>query len=214
MTNTLKFPNGDFTHTELAQANGKTNQQVWVAYQQAIKNGLIVFVGTRSSGKGKPSKLWRVANGQPVPVVAVIVPPVVVPPPVVVKPENVITITEPDVVISVPPPEPVIESLVEIKPVTPPPVPVVEPVAEIVEVITVVPVVNITSKDVTELEQVCPICKHKLLSIDTATGVRVWCPQPIEVCFVTENPFGHGRNAKDAYEILCEKFRHISHAKA
>ena len=71
MIDTLKFPTGEFTHTELAQANGKTNQQVWTAYQAAIKAGTIVSAGLRPnpSGKGKPSKIWKVADGVPVPLV-------------------------------------------------------------------------------------------------------------------------------------------------
>jgi len=208
--NTLKFPTGDFTHTELAQANGKTNQQVWVAYQQAIKDGVIVSAGTRSKGKGKPSKLWKVADGQPVPVVspAPVVPPVV-PTPAVVK------IVPVQSNIPVPPPEPVVK-LEKIQPSAPPPTLVVETV-EVAKVVPEIPVQMVQNivKDVATLEQVCPICKNPLYSINDATGVMVWCSQPINICPSTENPSGHGRNVKDAYEVLCEKFRHlISHAKA
>ena len=59
--NTLAFPSGSFTHTDLARANGKTNQQVWQRYQIAVKSGFIIRDGERkpAGGKGKPSLLWK-----------------------------------------------------------------------------------------------------------------------------------------------------------
>ena len=59
--NTLVFPSGSFTHTDLARANGKTNQQVWQRYQIAVKSGFIIRDGERkpAGGKGKPSLLWK-----------------------------------------------------------------------------------------------------------------------------------------------------------
>jgi len=72
-TNKLKFPTGEFTHTELATLNGKTNQQVWTRYQQAIKDGVILTAGERKvAGKGKPSRLWIVNVNYVAPVVAVV----------------------------------------------------------------------------------------------------------------------------------------------
>jgi hypothetical protein len=199
--NTLKFPNGDFTHTELATFNGKTNQQVWVAYQKAIKDGLIVSAGTRASaGKGKPSKLWRLATGQPVPVVEVTQTlPVPVPTPTPVA-EKVIVV-EPPVIPA---------EVVKLEVATPaePPVSVevvrIEPKTETTEPAPVI-VKNI-NKDVRTLTEVCPYCGKQLFAIDDATGVMVWCGQSPEVCPVAENPFGHGSNDKQAYYILIEKF--------
>lgn len=52
----LKFPAGEFTHSELATLNGQTNQQVWVRYQQAIKDGVIVLA--RQDGR---TKVWKKA---------------------------------------------------------------------------------------------------------------------------------------------------------
>jgi hypothetical protein len=59
----LKLPAGKFTHTQLAEANGKTNQQVYNQLQQLVKEGKIKFVGTQppASGKGKSSKLFEKA---------------------------------------------------------------------------------------------------------------------------------------------------------
>ena len=72
MIETLKYPTGDFTHTELAQLNGKTNQQVWTRYQLAIKNGQILKAGERkTAGKGKPSLLWKLNPNYVAPVVPV-----------------------------------------------------------------------------------------------------------------------------------------------
>ena len=72
----LQFPTGQFTHTELAKLNGKTNQQVWTRYQKAIKDGQIIRDGERKTpgAKGKPSLLWKVNPNYvppaPAPVVA------------------------------------------------------------------------------------------------------------------------------------------------
>ena len=52
----LQFPDGEFTHTELARFNGKTNQQVWSRYDAALKSGLIVRVGQRKLPEGQKSK--------------------------------------------------------------------------------------------------------------------------------------------------------------
>jgi len=72
-TNKLQFPTGEFTHSELALLNGKTNQQVWTRYQQAIKDGVILTAGERkTAGKGKPSRLWIVNMNYVAPVIAVV----------------------------------------------------------------------------------------------------------------------------------------------
>ena len=137
MIETLKFPSGDFTHSELATFNGKTNQQVWTRYQVAIKDGTIVSAGTRpSTCKGKPSKLWRLSTpSQSVPAVATPTP-AVAPAPVVTTPPApapVIVPTEAIVVpVNEPPPvvvpTPVIESPPIVTPVAEPPVAVETPV--------------------------------------------------------------------------------------
>jgi hypothetical protein len=51
----------------------------------------------------------------------------------------------------------------------------------------------------------CPICDSQCLAADD-TGVYVWCAAPIEVCKVSENPYGHANNEKNAYEILVAKY--------
>jgi len=58
----LKFPEGEFTHTELARFNGVSNQTAWNQYLDARKTGRIVSAGTRKTpqSKGVPSLLWRV----------------------------------------------------------------------------------------------------------------------------------------------------------
>ena len=73
-----------------------------------------------------------------------------------------------------------------------PPLPVVE-VQKIVE-------------DARTLEETCPICGHPLVASNDATGVMVWCHQPSNICPSAENPFGHGRNEREAYETLVEKW--------
>jgi len=160
MNDTLNFPKGEFTHTELAQANGKTNQQVWTAYQAAIKAGVIVSAGLRPnpSGKGKPSKIWKVADGQPVPLVDKVVVATVVPDKK--EPADFAALAE---AIMTTPSLPVVEPTVA---------PVVETV-EVVEVIQPTPVVRNLTCQVVEIEQTCPFCSTKLLSVDMGGSVKV-----------------------------------------
>jgi hypothetical protein len=58
---TIKFPVGEFTHTDLAKFNGKSNQTVWARYLWARQIGHIIPCGTRKSEKarGKPQLLWK-----------------------------------------------------------------------------------------------------------------------------------------------------------
>lgn len=200
-TFTLKFPTGQFTHSELATLNNRTNQQVWTQYQKAIKDGVIVFVGTRV-GKGKPSKLFQVAG------------------------PDVVAATEPTKVIQTvavvaPTPKPAKVETVKVEPVK---------TATVSATDTTALVAAVTSEPETELEEVvvedeetvarrevepnvrtpenmeCPICGKNCIAWDDATGVMVQCNQPIEVCGCCENPYGHGRNEKAAYEVLCQKY--------
>jgi hypothetical protein len=229
MIETLKFPSGDFTHSELATLNGKTNQQVWTRYQAAIKDGVIVSAGERASaGRGKPSKLWRVASGQPVPIVTAVpvAPPTPKPPktpkvPKAVKAAEIVP-TEAVVVPAVVPPAPAavepVVAVVELPVTEPAQAPVVVDVVPspavveaVTEAIVTTSTVAVQAKNLNArtLKDVCPVCKTALLAIDDATGVMVWCSAPPEVCKSTENPFGHSNNEKSAYAILCEKFKHI-----
>ena len=233
MTKTsLTFPTGDFTHTELAQLNGKTNQQVWTRYQAAIKDGTIVSAGTRpSAGKGKPSKLWRLATGQPVPVAAVTSPTPAAAPaetkpaPVIPTEAVVVPAAQPAPVVEAPKqPEPVVAEPVATEPAKLPDVaPAAAPAPEAVTTVEVVriepaaevkPVVAMAqTSDPSQwrtLKEVCPICKHPLSAIDDATGVMVWCSQGSEVCPSSESPFGHGKNEKEAFEVLSDKWSRLA----
>lgn len=175
MTETLKYPAGEWTHAEFAEANGKTKPSVYNQLRQAIKNGTVVVCGSRSSGgRGKPSKLYKVVNGNT---------PVVIPTKVEVKSEV--------------PPEPVVTESVVTATVTKP---VVSKEADKkIDDVSVLP-----KKHLTNLT--CPICHNKVYSWRTPTGIMVMCQQPIEICKSTENPFGHGRTEKDAYEIMVAKW--------
>ena len=119
---TLKIPAGSFTHTDLAKANGKSNQQVWTRYQAMVKSGVIIRDGERkpAGGKGKPSLLWKV---NPNPPANVTVPTIAPPVPVTQSADpNVVLPTEaqmeaaadavPVVEAAVVPAEPVIETAV------------------------------------------------------------------------------------------------------
>lgn len=62
VVHTIKFPEGEFTHTELARFNGVSNQTVWQRYLRARQSGQIISAGTRKAekAKGVPSLLWKV----------------------------------------------------------------------------------------------------------------------------------------------------------
>ena len=62
VVHSIKFPAGEFTHTELARFNGVSNQTVWQRYLRARQTGQIISAGTRKTekSKGTPSLLWRV----------------------------------------------------------------------------------------------------------------------------------------------------------
>jgi hypothetical protein len=62
VVHTLKFPAGEFTHTELARFNGVSNQTAWNRYLTARQTGQIVSAGKRvvEKAKGSPSLLWRI----------------------------------------------------------------------------------------------------------------------------------------------------------
>ena len=62
VVHSINFPEGEFTHTELARFNGVSNQTVWQRYLRARQTGQIISAGTRKTekSKGSPSLLWRV----------------------------------------------------------------------------------------------------------------------------------------------------------
>jgi len=51
----------------------------------------------------------------------------------------------------------------------------------------------------------CPVCKVPLLTYNDATGYMVYCDKN-NVCSSNEQPFGHGKTVKAAYEVLVEKW--------
>ncbi len=193
----LKFPSGEFTHTELATANGKTNQQVWTAYQKAIKDGIIVSAGERKGAGGKPSKLWKVQDGVIVPVVTVTPAKTEIVSSLLPVSDSTLKLIEKVDAVPL-----VVEAkLATVKPATPP--------VEVVEVIEPAPVkvvTNLTGK-VTVIDDVCPFCKTKLHSVDVESGVKVWCPiNDLAICSCSENPYGCASNIEKAVGILHDKF--------
>ena len=170
-----------------------------------------------SAGKGKPSKLWKLADGQPVPIVTPSPAPVT-PTPAVIPPT---VPTEPVIVPAAESPKLLSESTetakVEAKPDTTPTVEIplvvevlkVEPTGITPSVkVKIDPVVEVKKivEDARTLKETCPICNHPLLAINDATGIMVWCPQPSEICPSAENPFGHGKTEQEAYFKLIERW--------
>jgi hypothetical protein len=224
----IKWPTGQFTHTDLATFNGKTNGQVWSLYDQAGKDGTIKLVGERKNGKGRGSKVWELADQNdgtagfvPAPVVVPVTPAVVTQPKQKkqkIQPAAVVPAVVPPAAAPVAPAaggETIVEPVVELTPVTPAVAP--EPVVEVVEVkpkteapkienLRPVTVAAVCS-NVEKTEYKCPICGGEILSVASGHGIRVWCPQTDTVkCTANESPFGFGKNAAAAYDILCQKY--------
>lgn len=219
----LKWPSGEFTHTEFAQFNNRTNQSVWSVWSESRKNGILISAGERkNAGKGKPSLLFKVNPNPPVPAVVVAAAKAAGTP----KPAKTVKTpktpkVKADVVV---PTEPVTVAAVEsamvpVVTIEPPALPAVEPVTAppvaeaILEVAAnVEPVVNtvkfnsVTISNPHPITETCPVCKNPLMAGDDATGVMVWCSQNAEVCQTTENPFGHGKTQRIAYEVLVSRW--------
>lgn len=225
---TLKIPAGDFTHTDLARLNGKTNQQVWTRYQAMVKSGLIIRNGERkpAGGKGKPSLLWIV---NPNPPANVTVPTIGISAPA--ADGNVILPTEAQIDAAAPA-EPVVEAAVPAAPEppkdepptgfaaatnageqtvtvevarveatpTPAELPVIEPVAGIVGPVT--PTIPAEAP----IAEECPACQHALVARSDATGVMVGCNQPFAICPTSERVEAHGNTIKGAIETLHSKW--------
>lgn len=210
---TLKFPTiQPFTHSDLAAANNCKNSQVWVRYQQAIKDGIIVSAGERKNpnGKGKPSRLWKLADGQPIPLLEI---PKAISDVVKVVKTSPPKLSLPKIPIPTKPKGGVVEignAILEVKePYQPAPIVaalVSEPEVESEIIPVVVRKVNIIP-EFRQLKDVCPICDKPLFAWNDSTGVMVQCNQPLEICPVHENCFGHGKNEKEAYHILCQKYQ-------
>ena len=58
---TIKIPVGQFTHSELADANQTGKSQVYFILQDMVKAGSVKVVGTRkpAGGRGKPSNVFE-----------------------------------------------------------------------------------------------------------------------------------------------------------
>jgi hypothetical protein len=207
-----KIPAGEFTHTEMAELNGVKNQAVWSEYKRLRDEGFIVSAGIRK-GIGKPTGIWKVADGKIIitdttlssvkTTKMVKVKPVITTPVVVATVEQEVKPTELPTAVEM-------TNNTEI-------LPVVEPakapeLVETVEVVEVVqrPIVKCLTCEITETDFLCPFCKNKLVSMETETGVRLWCRiNDFKICSCSENPYGHSNNIKNAYEILCQKYGHV-----
>ena len=192
---TLNWPSGDFSHTDFANFNNKTNQAVWTVWSESKKNGTIVFVGDKKKdgGRGKPTKIYRLNDGT-----------MATPPVVIVKTEPVVTPAVETKVVEVAKVETV--KLPEVQPATPPltvEVLRVEKPTVTNELVTVI--AHNLSRDVRTLKCGCPVCNNPLLAMDDATGVKVWCGQDSTVCYPQDVSF-HGRNDKDALEGLLDRW--------
>ena len=232
-TTIWKIPTTDFTHTEMAQLNDTTNQAVWAEYKRLRDEGFIVSAGVRASGKGKPTGVWKVADGhtivtdataakQPAPrvkreTVKPVVEVVDVPKEELQKTLDAVSENQTKIVSSMFPVTDETKSLIaEVDKALPSVVPTTTPVVEVVEEIQPVRMVRNLTCQVVEIEEKCPFCQTKLLSVETAEGVRVWCGvNDLKICSCSENPYGASNNIKNAIEILHDKFfKHRSPAKA
>lgn len=53
------LPDGEFTYTDVVEATGASRQTVVKAIEQAIVDGRVAEVGSRSMGRGQPAKVFR-----------------------------------------------------------------------------------------------------------------------------------------------------------
>lgn len=237
--NSLKWPAGEFSHTDLAKLNGKTNQQVWTRYEQARKDNYIISAGEKKlAGKGKPTKMWKLNPNFVAPVVsATPATPVTAPvtSPAVTPTAPVIEAAGDSVVL---PSEAEMEAAADataqsnVPAVTAPavapaaPAPAIPSVATVIETAVetaqangTLPVVlvphqlplevqnqSVLPAGTIQLADKCPVCGEPLFAVPDATGVMVWCAQPPEKCKSAENPFGHGKDAKEGVKVLMEKW--------
>lgn len=211
-TTIWKIPTTDFTHSEMAELNGVTNQKVWPEYSRLRAEGFIVSAGVRK-GTGKPTGVWKVADGHTIVTDTTAQKPVTPKAVKVPKPE----------VVAVP-----IDSIPKVvaKKITVTELPIVQPTVapsaapfEVEEggpaentggetIVEEKPIVqNLNTNEVIEVDYKCSICGTKCLAQNDNTGVMVWCPSRAEACYPHENPYGHGNNVKNAWETLCQKYK-------
>ena len=186
MSITLKYPPGEFTQAELAAFNGLEKLAVYLPMKEAIAKGILNFSGTRATGK-RPANVYQVSSkGQATSNTELSVP---VPVPTLVP-------TQPAMV-ETPPVTLVPQSIVEITPIpSTPPSAVIAPALE----------AALPPRLAPNPAYPCPLCKGPMTEIPDATGVIVKCfnvpcdPQ------CNENVYGHGKNAKEAYDVAKQKF--------
>jgi len=203
---TLNYPNGEFTQAELAAFNGLDKVIVYLPMKEAIAKGILNFSGTRphSSGRGKPSNLYQVAsNNAPVAITALPLPqPIVETPsaqatPPVVKPEPnlpdaVILAKELDKAIQEHrPPEPIPQPVVTMELPNPSPA-----------VVKLAPRIFAPNP-----AYPCPLCQKPMTEVFEESGMTVKCYNVPCDPQCNENPYGHGKNSKEAYEVAKQRFR-------
>ena len=215
----LVFPPGEFTWLELATANGTDKPGSWQRFDVAKKTGVLVFAGERvktDGKKGKPEKLWKLADGVPIPMI-VAVPNIVAP---TVAPVEVELVAdkpkkEPKGEVVVPVVNESVSSVVQ-PAVAPPVVVVVDEVIPPVVPATIDSTVNPAAivGDITPIEDKCPYCTTPLVMARTvAGGVKVWCSvNDHKICSCSENPYGYSNNVVNAVKILHDKFCRVPNA--
>ena len=186
----LKFPEGKFTHAELAKANEKAPQAIWKQLQDLLKSGVLVQDGI-SAGKGKPSKLFEVATGTPIPVVT--------------PTDKALNKVTAEVKTTPAEEAEIIATLSDKKQAS------VQ--TKVISDIVVEPIKATVRPVHRELKQLCPVCEKPLFALDDATGVMVWCGRGADECPSVESPFGHGKSENAAYEILIQRFHPLPKKK-
>jgi hypothetical protein len=181
----IKYPSCEFTHSDLAAFNGTSNQKIWQAYSAAREKGIIVPTGNK---KGKAT-YYKLAD--PSKATAGVIPSTSPAPDKTESDEPKVKSTKSVPVISITPPvTPMIDTL---RPVT----------------------VSASTVKTEDTEFKCPTCNTTMKSYVTSSGVMIFCPvKDLTVCKSTENPYGHGRNLKEAFTAACDKFKTYKHIDA
>ena len=196
----LKHPAGEFTQAELAAFNGLDKAAVYLPLRAAVADGTLELAGTRNTGGKRPSNLYRLASSKGQTVSTKIIAPVPITAPLTPSP-----IVETPPTASSSPGVPFSQLSTRFDGVllsqdNTPSAPIIQPVVTVTS--PAVPVRNLAPNPAYP----CPLCKGPMTELPDATGVMVKCfNEPCDAqCH--ENPFGHGKNAKDAYDTAKDKF--------
>ena len=187
----LKYPEGEFTQAELAAFNGVETAIVYLSLRAALAEGVLVISGTRPTGK-RPLNVYCLStnakNNAPLPITEV--------------PEAKPLSSEP-LTPAIVPEAPAIVQEVNPVPLRFMPMEVTPAETKVVAILEVTPdpVISVKATNYSAPNPAfpCPLCEGPMSETTDDTGVMLKCFNTPCDPMCHENPYGHGKNAKDAY---------------